>query len=177
MAKDLTTFAQSLGGKTGAEGGFNFVPFTDTNRMLVVTRIPELLPKIDLWLKNIDVPPTASDDELKIYVYKMQHQKAETLVPVLTQIYTEKMAAIPKVPGKEQAESMKIVADPKTNALVVKALPVDYRNIKSIIEAIDATPQQVFIEVLIVEVSLDDTLNYGAEWQWNMGNLKLGGCR
>ena len=175
VAKDLTTFTQSLGGKAGAEGGFNFVPFTDSNKMIVVTRIPEFMPKIDLWIKNIDVPPTASDDELKIYVYKMQHQKAETLVPVLTQIYTEKMAAIPKVPGKEQAESMKIVADPKTNALVVKALPADYRNIKSIIEAIDATPQQVFIEVLIVEVSLDDTLNYGAEWQWNMGNLKLGG--
>lgn len=174
-AKDLSSFAQSLGGKIGAEGGFNFIPFTDTNKMLVITRIPELLPKIDLWIKNIDVPPTAADEELKIYVYKMQHQKAETLVPVLTQIYTEKMAAIPKVPGKEQAEAMKIVADPKTNALVVKALPIDYRNIKSIIEAIDATPQQVFIEVLIVEVSLDDSLNYGAEWQWDMKNLKLGG--
>ena len=175
VAKDLAAFAQSLGGKIGAEGGFNFIPFTDTNKMLVVTRIPELLPKIDVWLKNIDVPPTATDEELKIYVYKMQHQKAETLAPVLTQLYTEKMAAIPKVQGKEQAEAMKIVADPKTNALVVKALPMDYRNIKSIIEAIDATPQQVFIEVLIVEVSLADTLDYGAEWQWNMGNLKLGG--
>ncbi len=175
VAKDLAAFAQSLGGKIGAEGGFNFIPFTDTNKMLVVTRIPELLPKIDLWLKNIDVPPTAPDEELKIYVYKMQHQKAETLAPVLTQLYTEKMAAIPKVQGKEQSEAMKIVADPKTNALIVKALPMDYRNIKSIIEAIDATPQQVFIEVLIVEVSLADTLDYGAEWQWNMGNLKLGG--
>lgn len=175
VAKDLATFAQSLGGKIGADGGFNFIPFTDTNKMLVVTRIPELLPKIDVWLKNIDVPPTATDEELKIYVYKMQHQKAETLAPVLTQLYTEKMAAIPRVPGKEQAEAMKIVADPKTNALVVKALPIDYRNIKSIIEAIDETPQQVFIEVLIVEVSLGDTLDYGAEWQWNMGNLKLGG--
>ena len=175
VAKDLATFAQSLGGKPGAESGFNFVPFTDTNKMLVITRIPELLPKVDLWIKNIDVPPTTAEEELKIYVYKMQHQKAETLVPVLTQIYTEKMAAIPKVPGKEQAEAMKIVADPKTNALVIKALPADYRNIKSIIEAIDATPQQVFIEVLIVEVDLDNTLNYGAEWNWNMGNIKLGG--
>ncbi|WKZ17632.1 MAG: type II secretion system secretin GspD [Candidatus Jettenia sp. CY-1] len=170
MAKDLTTFAQSLGGKVGAEGGFNFIPFSDTNKMLVITRLPELLPKIDLWIKNVDVAPTALEEETRIYVYKMQHQKAETIVPVLTQIYAEKMAAQPKVVGKEQLEAMKIVADPKTNSIVVKALPSDYRGIKAIIEAVDATPEQVFIEALILEVNLRDDLDYGAEWAVDVGS-------
>lgn len=165
VAKDLTTLAQSLGAKAGAEGELSFVPFSDSNKMLVVTRMPELLPKIDLWVKNIDVPPSELEEEPNVYVYKIQHQKAETIVPVLTQIYSEKMAAQPKIVGKKQLEAMKIVADPKTNAIVVKALPTDYKAIKSIIEAIDATPQQVFIEVLIVEVDLDSRLDYGAEWR------------
>lgn len=175
MAKDLTTFAQSLGGKVGAEGGFNFIPFSDTNKMLVITRLPELLPKIDLWIKNVDVAPTALEEGTRIYVYKMQHQKAETIVPVLTQIYAEKMAAQPKVVGKEQLEAMKIVADPKTNSIVVKALPSDYRGIKAIIEAIDATPEQVFIEALILEVDLRNDLDYGAEWSIDMGSVELQG--
>ncbi len=165
VAKDLTTLAQSLGAKAGAEGEVSFVPFSDTNKMLVVTRIPELLPKIDLWIKNIDVPPSELEEEPNVYVYKIQHQKAETIVPVLTQIYSEKMAAQPKVVGKKQLEAMKIVADPKTNAIVIKAVSTDYKAIKSIIEAIDATPQQVFIEVLILEVDLDNRLNYGTEWR------------
>ena len=175
MAKDLAAIAQSMGGKVGGEGEFNFVPFSDTNKMLIVTRVPELLPKIDLWIKNVDVPPSELEEELKIYVYKVQHQKAETIVPVLTQIYNEKMAAQPKPLGKKQLEAMKIVADAKTNTIVVKALPSDYRGIKAIIEAIDATPQQVFIEVLILEVDLNNNLDYGAQWALNMGSVKLRG--
>ncbi len=173
VAKDLTTLAQSLGAKAGAEGELSFVPFSDSNKMLVVTRIPELLPKIDLWVKNIDVPPSELEEDSKVYVYKVQHQKAETIVPVLTQIYSEKMAAQPKVIGKKQPEAMKIVADPKTNTIVVKALPTDYRAIKLIIEAVDATPQQVFLEALIVEIDLDDSLEYKSEWTLDAGSLKL----
>jgi len=175
MAKDLAAIAQSMGGKAGGEGEFNFVPFSDTNKMLVVTRVPELLPKIDLWIKNVDIPPSELEEETKVYVYKVQHQKAETIVPVLTQIYNEKMAAQPKPLGKKQLEAMKIVADAKTNTIVVKALPSDYRGIKAIIEAIDATPQQVFIEVLILEVDLNNNLDYGAQWALNMGSVKLKG--
>jgi len=175
MAKDLAAIAQSMGGKAGGEGEFNFVPFSDTNKMLIVTRVPELLPKIDLWIKNVDVPPSVLEEELKIYVYKVQHQKAETIVPVLTQIYNEKMAAQPKPLGKKQLEAMKIVADAKTNTIVIKALPSDYKGIKAIIEAIDATPQQVFIEVLILEVDLKTTLDFGTEWALKMGSTKLFG--
>ncbi|MGQ3686172.1 MAG: type II secretion system secretin GspD [Candidatus Loosdrechtia sp.] len=181
MAKDLSVFIQSLGGKVGAEGGFNFIPFSDTNKMIVVTRVPDLLPKIDYWIKNVDIPPTVLDEEPKIYVYKVQHQKAEEIVPVLTQIYSEKMTAQPKVPGREQQEEMRIVADPKTNSIVVKALPSDYRGIRAIIEAIDSTPLQVFIEALVLEVDLRDDLDYGAQWAINSrslsGNVRLGGMQ
>ncbi|TVM00319.1 MAG: type II secretion system protein GspD [Candidatus Brocadia sp. WS118] len=173
VAKDLTTLAQSLGAKAGAEGEVSFVPFSDSNKILVVTKLPELLPKIDLWMKNIDVPLSELEEDTKVYVYKVQHQKAETIVPVLTQIYSEKMAAQPKVTGKKQPEAMKVVADPKTNTIVVKALPTDYRAIRSIIEAVDATPQQVFLEALILEIDLDDSLEYKSEWTLDAGSLKL----
>ena len=72
VAKDLATLAQSLGGKAGAEGEMNFVPFTDTNKLLVVTRVPELLSKIDLWIKNIDVPPIELEEKPSVYIYKVQ---------------------------------------------------------------------------------------------------------
>ncbi|MCF6149074.1 MAG: type II secretion system secretin GspD [Candidatus Kuenenia sp.] len=175
MSKDLGNLAKSLGAKVGGDGEFDFVPFSDTNKLIVITKLPELLPKIDLWIKNIDVPPTELDEEMRIYVYKVQHQKAETIVPIITQMYSEKMAAQPKKLGMDIVESMKVLADPETNSVIVKSVPSDYKGIKSIIEAIDATPQQVFIEVLIIEVDLRDTLDYGAEWAWLSSNLEVFG--
>ncbi|MDR4508808.1 MAG: hypothetical protein MRJ65_11335 [Candidatus Brocadiaceae bacterium] len=175
MAKDLVSFAKALGASVGDNGEFNFIPFSDTNKLLAVTRLPELLPQIDLWINNIDVPPMALDEKSKVFIYKVQHQKAETILAVLTQMYREEIAAQPKFLGKEQIESMKIVTDPETNSIVVKSLPSQYKGLKAIIEALDATPQQVFIEVLIIEVDLNDTLQYNSSWSWDMGSLKLKG--
>ena len=66
--------------------------------------------------------------------------------------------------AKAVAEPMKIIADKNTNAIIVKALPADYYIIKSIIEALDATPQQVLIEAIIAEVTLGDNLAHGVEY-------------
>ena len=170
MAKDLATLAQSLGAKAGPDAEFSCVPFTESNKMMIVTKIPELLPKIDIWIKSIDVPPTELEEDPHLYIYKVQHQKAETIVPILSQIYKEKIAEQPRPYGKKQLEPMKIIAEPKTNAIVIKSLPSDYRGMKAIIEAMDATPQQVFIEAMIIEVDLSSSLDYGTEWSWDLGN-------
>ncbi|MCR4291974.1 MAG: type II secretion system secretin GspD [Candidatus Kuenenia sp.] len=175
MSKDLGNLAKSLGAKVGGDGEFDFVPFSDTNKLIVITKLPELLPKIDMWIKNIDVPPTQLDEEMRVYIYKVQHQKAETIVPIITQMYSEKMAAQPKKLGRDIVESMKVLADIETNSVIMKTFPSDYKSIKAIIEAIDATPQQVFIEVLIVEVTRNDTLDYGTEWLWSGNNLSVYG--
>src|SRR3989339_390332 len=170
MAKDIVTLAQSLGAKAGPDAEFNCVPFSESNKMMVVTKIPELLSKIDVWIKSIDVPPSELEEDLRLYIYKVQHQKAETIMPILSQLYREKMAEQPRPYGKKPLEAMKIIADPKTNAIVIRALPSDYRGMKALIEAIDATPQQVFIEALIVEVVLSSNLDYGTEWSWDLGS-------
>jgi type II secretion system protein D len=61
-------------------------------------------------------------------------------------------------------ESMKIIADKNTNSIIIKALPIDYQSIKTIIETLDATPQQVLIEAIIAEVTLSDALAHGVEY-------------
>jgi type II secretory pathway component GspD/PulD (secretin) len=45
-----------------------------------------------------------------------------------------------------------IVPDPRTNALLIRALPEDYETLRQAIQALDARPLQVLIEVLIAEV-------------------------
>ena len=54
------------------------------------------------------------------------------------------------------------VAD--SNALLVRASPVQWEHIRRAIEKIDVMPMQVHIEAQVVEVKLTGELNYGVSW-------------
>lgn len=60
-----------------------------------------------------------------------------------------------------------ITPDTIRNALIVKALPADYRTISQILEKIDILPRQVLIEVVIAEIRLDDSNKLGIEWAFD----------
>ncbi len=162
LAKDLETVVQTLGAKTkGPKLDIAFIPFVDTSRILVVTNLPELFSSVDSWIANIDEP--SKERRLRLYVYKMQHEQAETTVPILIELFKEKITPTVKA-GEAVGEPMKIIADQNTNSIIVKALPADYYDIKAIIESLDATPQQVLIESVIAEVKLTDELARGVEY-------------
>ena len=69
-------------------------------------------------------------------------------------------------PGAPELElpPIRIVADEKTNALVIFARPRDYRMIEGLIRKLDIVPLQVVIEATIAEVTLNDTLRYGLQF-------------
>jgi general secretion pathway protein D len=64
-----------------------------------------------------------------------------------------------------------IQADPATNSIIITAPQPLYRNIRAIIDKLDARPAQVIIESLIAEVSADKAAEFGIQWQ------ALGGLR
>lgn len=69
--------------------------------------------------------------------------------------------------------NVQIIADETTNSLVIRASQNDYRQIRQILERIDTIPRQVLIQVMVAEVGLSKSLQYGVEW-W-LRNLKLKG--
>ncbi len=58
----------------------------------------------------------------------------------------------------------KIIADERTNALLVFASKQDLIQITNIISKLDVVLPQVLIEAIIMEVSLDDTMSYGISY-------------
>ncbi len=56
-----------------------------------------------------------------------------------------------------------IIADPKSNSLIVKATPLQHQVIKALIAELDRVPKQVLIEMVVAEVSLGDSLQLGFE--------------
>src|SRR6266436_6626920 len=61
-------------------------------------------------------------------------------------------------------ENVKIIADERTNSLLVFATKGDIDTITNIIAKLDVVLAQVLIEAIIMEVSLDNTLNYGLSY-------------
>ena len=66
---------------------------------------------------------------------------------------------------------LRIVADERNNALVIRGSPEDYHKIEGILARLDIVPLQVMIEVVVAEVSLTGQLEHGIEWYLNSGNF------
>lgn len=70
--------------------------------------------------------------------------------------------------------SVQVIADEVTNTLVIRASSQDYQQIRQVLERLDARPRQVLVQVMVAEVTLNDTLQYGVEW-WLKSTLKANG--
>ncbi len=62
-----------------------------------------------------------------------------------------------------------IQADPATNSLIISASEPQYRQIRAVIDKLDARRAQVFVESLIAEVSADKAAEFGIQWQGALG--------
>jgi len=63
-----------------------------------------------------------------------------------------------------------IQADPATNSLIISAPEPLYRQVRAMIDQLDARRAQVYIESMIVEVSGDNAADFGFQWQGLLGN-------
>ncbi|WP_293662552.1 type II secretion system secretin GspD [Rhodoferax sp. OV413] len=73
------------------------------------------------------------------------------------------VAAAPSTGGQIQA-------DPATNSLIITASEPQYRQLRAVIDKLDARRAQVFVESLIAEVSADKAAEFGIQWQGALGN-------
>jgi len=76
--------------------------------------------------------------------------------------------------GEENQPGGMIQADPATNSLIITAPDAVYRNLRSVINQLDARRAQVYIEALIVELNSNTNANLGIQWQVANGNLYAG---
>jgi general secretion pathway protein D len=66
--------------------------------------------------------------------------------------------------GQLSKENIKILADKRTNALVMMGSLGDLAALKEIIKGMDIQLSQVLIETVVLEVSLNDSLETGIDW-------------
>ena len=121
-----------------------------------------------------------------LHVYRLQNGNAEDMVKVLMNLPKETTttkqpaqagaaAAVAKTPVL--SKDLNVVADKATNTLIITADRDDYRIIEGVIQKLDAPRPMVYIEALIMEVSVTKNFNIGVEWRGlkDIGNAELSG--
>ncbi|MES2785797.1 MAG: secretin N-terminal domain-containing protein, partial [Pseudomonadota bacterium] len=74
-------------------------------------------------------------------------------------------ATAPVTASAQPSTGGQIQADPATNSLIITAAEPQYRQIRAVIDRLDARRAQVFVESLIAEVNADKAAEFGIQWQ------------
>ena len=121
----------------------------------------------DLVAKLDVTPPEASS---KVNVYYLENTDATEMAKVLDGVVKgiSAQAAAPGAPAVPQGSpfdsgKVTITADKGSNSLVIMASPTDYNNLVQVIKKLDRRSKQVFVQVLIAEVSLDKSRQLGVQ--------------
>lgn len=58
------------------------------------------------------------------------------------------------------------IADPNTNSVIIVTAPDNVDLIKDVLDQLDKIPEQVMVQTIIVEATLDKAKQFGLEWQF-----------
>lgn len=166
----------SGGGSTGAakSGGISsFMVFPDdrTNSLIIVgnragiSRVRKLVSQLDFKV--------SAESQGGVYVYYVKHGEAEKIAATLSEVAKDSAPkAAPTTGGfgfapQGQAAvregvfggDVSIKADKNTNSLVVSASKQDYEKVLNILSKLDIARDQVFVEAIIMEMSVNDGYN------------------
>ena len=105
-------------------------------------------------------------------VYRLKNSQAEILAAALQAFLDQAKQRVTSVLGTEAVgtaqrlldEEVAIVAEPNSNALLVSASPRYFAQVETMIEELDQPQKQVLIQVLLAEVTLDGSTEWGMQW-------------
>ena len=189
----------------GLGGMVRVLPVERLNSIMVVSPRAAYIDTVGEWIEQLDsIDEPASESTL--HVYKVMNGDAAQMATLLSTIFgdgagggqrSQQSQVAPGMSSQRSggggqanagsgqraggssfalSESIKVVSDDYNNALLVYASPYEYVKIERILRKLDVIATQVLIEASIVEVTLEDDLEYGLEWtfQNGIGNDYLG---
>ncbi len=143
--------------------GLRFSTDARTNSLVVIGSTGDLriVEALILRLDALDV------QQRKTVVYRLKNSPAPDVSNAVNRFLTSErqvQAVAGTVSPFQQIESeVVVVPEPVSNALIISATPRFFQEISDLVEKLDAQPNQVMIQVLIAEVTLQDTNELGVE--------------
>lgn len=180
LEQALTAEGYIVSRQSTAARAIVLLSFPASNQVLVFSRSPELLARVEYWKNAID-RPGRSTSQGSTFVYQVRNTDAQSLGqlamgqapnPVATQ-------APVGVPGTAPAASVqasttsgsagatgaflggRVLTDTVSNRIIFTGTAADFAQLRSLLQTLDTPAPQVVIEVMIAEVTLSDVTRLG----------------
>ena len=196
LASDILPLMLRLlepGGSVAGESSFKTTLLAEPrgNALILRAANPTRLALVRALLEKLDRPPEAgSSASGNIHVVYLKNadatqlamtlrgaMAAESAAPVQVAAQatpaqatgTLALAAAAPSPPRLPSTGGQIQADPATNSLIITAPDPQYRQLRAVIDRLDARRAQVYVESLIAEVNTDKAAEFGIQWQGPVG--------
>jgi general secretion pathway protein D len=192
-------------GQPGAKGGrgvadlavemtiSKMIPDERSNQLIVIAT-ERAYARLLTLIHKLDVPIEGGDG--RIHVYYCENANCDELGQTLTAITGVAVsgggstrarrgaapAAAPAAPAAGGGQlpllfegDMRVSFDRPTNSLIILSSLKDYQSLRRVIEKLDSPRKQVFVEALVMEVSLDKSRTLGASFHGGVPNVPIFG--
>ncbi|MCK4518582.1 MAG: hypothetical protein KAU12_00540, partial [Candidatus Omnitrophica bacterium] len=172
----------------GVVGEVVVIPDERLHSLIIITAKSnfEVIKKL---IEQLDRESPASADNIR--VFPLQNGKAEEVAAVLNELFAgivsgrndvkaRRLSKPDELPAPDALESketlfkegfgvlegaVKVVADKRTNSLIITTFPQNFSTIRRLIDQLDVRSPQVLIKALIAEVTLSNETKFGIEWE------------
>ncbi len=186
MQSRLPWFNQQRQMQAGEYAGLkqNMVVADVRTNSVVVTATEQNMKEFDKMIRELDAPNVLSDVSR---TFQLKFAKAPSVATTMMNLFRgsgSRMNFWDIMLGNANANSgdpiaslrrITVVADEKTNTLLITGPPQAFTMVETIIAQLDRRTPQVFIEVAIVDVTLDETTKFGVEWTFKSAGLAADG--
>jgi general secretion pathway protein D len=166
MAKRLNELFELSGAPGGAPGagaraaGLTRVVADDSSNSLVVVGSDDAYLRLLEVLKRLD---SRTSEGGRVHVLRLQHGISEEMAATLTQMLGAKKDAAGNAGGMFEGE-VRVTPDKSTNTLVITSSNRDYATMRLVVEKLDQPRRQVFIEAVIMDLTVSDRLELGSSF-------------
>ncbi|MBL8879227.1 MAG: hypothetical protein JNG88_08915, partial [Phycisphaerales bacterium] len=159
----------ALEGAGGSEGREELSFTTDTRTNSVIAAGTKgYLDLVEELILQLDTQPIR---ERKTYVYSPRYNTAESLAASLSEYNDAEQQRLEELQDEISAQrrterEVTAIANEESNTVVLSYDPRFEKDVLDVVKELDQPPPQVMIQVLILEVTLENSLELGVEFAW-----------
>ncbi|MBF0542733.1 MAG: hypothetical protein HQK91_14930 [Nitrospirae bacterium] len=162
----------------------------EPSNMIIISGQTSTIAKFIKIVETLDTPMTENEN-VRIFVYNVENGDAKNLAGILRDVYSKNIAGDSSKSGKPSMSAQQptssnpasstasssssslggdisgdvsIIPYEDINSLIIKCTSTNYLSVINTLKQLDIKTKQVLIEVLIVEVTLSDSTQFGIEW-------------
>ena len=132
---------------------------------------PEILTRNPKWTNEL---PLGHIENTQFYIHKLHYRRGDQIETAL-----QKIAESLQQSGVTNADLITSIRSiqwiESSNSLVFTGTHEAIEKVKELIEEIDTPLREVFIEMLILDTTIDQSLNYGVDWGTRFGAQNVAG--